>query len=149
MKLDIGCGSNPAPGHLAIDAYRESDHHHSPTEPDVLGDANALPIADAAVSRVRIRHVLEHLERPLRALDEAHRVLESGGELYLEVPNPTAREQMGVGPERRDHHSEHLYSWSAGSLERLCRHVGFDAIEYHPDHADSQPRGHAVVAVKP
>lgn len=142
-KVNIGCGSDPKAGDewLNVDAYRESDHHHSRTHPDALADAHALPIHDGAATHARIRHVLEHLDHPMRALREAERVVEPGGTAYVEVPDPAE-----VGTEREEYHTEHLHSWTAGSLERACLAAGFATVEYAPGHAESQRRGHAVVA---
>ncbi|HEY0876059.1 MAG TPA: class I SAM-dependent methyltransferase [Vicinamibacterales bacterium] len=49
----------------------------------VIGDAQALGIATAAVDVVLCTEVLEHLPEPQRALDEMFRVLKPGGTLLL------------------------------------------------------------------
>lgn len=46
---------------------------------DVVGDAHHLPFADAALPAVFCEAVLEHLEDPVRAVAEMHRVLRPGG----------------------------------------------------------------------
>lgn len=53
------------------------------------GSATALPHSDASVDAIYSSHMLEHLDREsARAfLDEAHRVLRSGGVLRVAVPD--------------------------------------------------------------
>jgi SAM-dependent methyltransferase len=46
----------------------------------------AVPIADGSASVVCLLDVIEHLDDPLTALTEAHRILRSGGRLVVTVP---------------------------------------------------------------
>ena len=49
----------------------------------IIGDAQALGIADASFEMVLCTEVLEHLPEPQRAIDEMFRVLVPGGQLLL------------------------------------------------------------------
>ncbi len=54
----------------------------------IVANAEDLaPIADASVDFVVANHVLEHLEDPLKALQNFIRVLKPGGTLYLAIPD--------------------------------------------------------------
>jgi SAM-dependent methyltransferase len=53
---------------------------------DVVGDAYALPYADASVDSILCWAVIEHLEFPERAVAEMHRVLKPGGLALLNTP---------------------------------------------------------------
>lgn len=55
-------------------------------DPDVVGDIHALPFPDNSQPAIVCESVLEHVEDPLRAVKELHRVLEPGGYLYAYVP---------------------------------------------------------------
>jgi SAM-dependent methyltransferase len=55
--------------------------------PVVQGDATALPYPDASFGSVALLYVLYHLAEPERALEEAHRVLRSGGLLAVAAPS--------------------------------------------------------------
>ncbi|MFH2104539.1 MAG: class I SAM-dependent methyltransferase [Chloroflexota bacterium] len=52
-----------------------------------LASAEALPFADASFGVVIIKHVVEHLERPERAIKELGRIVQGGGMLVLSTPN--------------------------------------------------------------
>lgn len=53
---------------------------------DVQGDIHALPFADDAWDAVICTEVLEHVEDPVRAVRELHRVLAPGGLLLVTSP---------------------------------------------------------------
>ncbi|GIH02655.1 methyltransferase [Rhizocola hellebori] len=52
----------------------------------VMGDALALPFADATFSKIVAAEVLEHIPDDTRAIAELYRVLEPGGRLAVTVP---------------------------------------------------------------
>lgn len=54
--------------------------------PHVLADAHALPVRSGSVDMVLMSEVLEHLEAPQHALEEAVRALKPGGTLIVTVP---------------------------------------------------------------
>lgn len=86
--LDVGCGEgrlasllgtgvawigvDSSPAQIAANPYR----------PAVLADMSALPFRDGAFAEVTHLWCLYHLEDPLLAISEAHRVLRSGGRYY-------------------------------------------------------------------
>jgi ubiquinone/menaquinone biosynthesis C-methylase UbiE len=49
--------------------------------------AQELPFADRSFNVVIIKHIVEHLPDPQRAIQEIARVMESGGTLILATPN--------------------------------------------------------------
>ena len=55
--------------------------------PDIVADAQALPIPDGGLDFVIASHVLEHMPFPLAALCEWYRVLAPGGVLVLKIPD--------------------------------------------------------------
>jgi ubiquinone/menaquinone biosynthesis C-methylase UbiE len=79
MWLDIGAGNKRDEGYLATDITGR---------PDVICDARHLPFRNGAFGKVRMLHILEHIPREdlISTLNECHRVVESEGELELEVP---------------------------------------------------------------
>jgi SAM-dependent methyltransferase len=87
--LDAGCGEG-----VLVDEYADRldicgvDANYSSARV-ANGSVTTLPFADASFDRALCLDVLEHLEyvdQP-RALAELHRVLRTGGELIVSVPN--------------------------------------------------------------
>ena len=89
--LDVGCGEGELARFLPCGAWCGLDS--SPTmlarapRSARLGDARALPWADASFGSVAALYVLYHLDEPRLALAEARRVLRAGGLLAVAAPS--------------------------------------------------------------
>jgi SAM-dependent methyltransferase len=84
-KINLGCGRDYREGFLNIDYSREC-------RADVYLDLryDTLPVKDGGTELVYASGVLEQLqanEELLHAMNEAHRVLKSGGKFEIVVPN--------------------------------------------------------------
>jgi len=95
---DVGCGEKPfaaflkgrVAAHVGVDVdYGFYDTRHI----DLIGSADALPMADGSVDAILSSQVIEHLPDPEKAIAEAARVLKPGGLLFLIAPSR--------GPEHR------------------------------------------------
>ena len=84
--LDIGAGS----GHFRSmsDQVISLDILSAPWV-DVVGDAEALPFADASISGIAMLDVLHHLPSPMSFFNEAKRVLKPGGRIAMIEPGIT------------------------------------------------------------
>ncbi|MBI3128387.1 MAG: class I SAM-dependent methyltransferase [Candidatus Tectomicrobia bacterium] len=103
--LDVGCGRAKAPGAVGLDLNPAADA-------DVRGDASrdGLPFREGAFGRVVIRHIIEHVESPLRLLEEIHRVSRDGAEVEGVTPhfsNPCSF----ADPTHRHHFSVQLFGF--------------------------------------
>jgi len=80
--LDVGCGTHKIPGAIGIDVDNCSDA-------DVLHDLNVFPypFEDNEFDKVICKQVMEHLEKPLDALREIHRISKPGATVIIEVPH--------------------------------------------------------------
>lgn len=54
--------------------------------PDIVGDIHDLPLADNSVDAIICSSVIEHVENPIRAVEEIYRVLKPGGYAYFYAP---------------------------------------------------------------
>lgn len=54
--------------------------------PDIVGDVHAMPFDDNSVDAIICLAVLEHVENPIQAYKEMHRVLKPGGHTLIYVP---------------------------------------------------------------
>ena len=79
--LDLGCGTKRRPGTIGVDF---SDRYN----PDVVHDLNIFPypFPDNFADKVYLDNVLEHLDSPLRVMEEVYRITKPGGEVTVIVP---------------------------------------------------------------
>ena len=148
VRLHIGCNRRRRDGWINIDVRPEVD-------PDLVARAHELPMFETgSVDVVEACHLLEHLplHEAKQALREWARVLRSGGELFLELPNLDACVGM-LGPDCDDStrdvammglfgwpkgvecHGDafaHHWGWSPRSLARELGECGFGAVEEQP-----------------
>lgn len=54
--------------------------------PDVIGDIHQMPFGDNSIDAIVCNAVLEHVENPIKACKEIHRVIRPGGYAFLYVP---------------------------------------------------------------
>lgn len=83
IRLNLGAGKTKIPGVLNVD--RVLVHGYT----DIVHDLNKTPypFADASVAEIHMYHVLEHLDEPVHKMEELHRILKPGGQLFLRVPH--------------------------------------------------------------
>lgn len=80
--LNLGAGPLRLDGEIGVDLYPVAGA-------DVQADLVALPFVDGCADRVRLDHVLEHIDQRLTfaVLLEAGRVLKPGGAIEVGVPD--------------------------------------------------------------
>lgn len=125
--LDIGCGLKPYAPLLApyVTEHVGVDHPESPhalTSVDVLATAYDIPLKSESFDTVLMSEVLEHLERPVDALAECHRLLRPGGKLILTTPFVWTLHE-----EPRD-----FYRFSPYGLRYVAEQAGFSDLVVIP-----------------
>jgi SAM-dependent methyltransferase len=90
--LDIGVYDRRdwiGPGYQTVGlAVPEATESFMPDQPppDIVGDLQALPMADGSVDAILCTEVLEHTPDPFQAVREMHRVVRSGGLVLASAP---------------------------------------------------------------
>jgi len=82
--LDIGCGRFKLPGSVGLDI--------APLEGvDVVHDLNQFPypFPNNSFDRIRVIHVIEHIQSILKTMEEIHRIAKPGGEVEIVTPHYT------------------------------------------------------------
>jgi SAM-dependent methyltransferase len=124
--LDVGAGDAPYRELFAHADYRTSDWTASPhpgaRSADVIGSAEALPLADAELDVVLCTQVLEHVPDPAGVLAELHRILRPGGRLYLSAPLVWELHEL----------PHDYYRYTQPALEHLLGAAGFADVEVRP-----------------
>jgi len=83
---DFGCGSKPYSVFVNNKEYIGIDIDKKNIEADIHADISNVPIDDEIADIVVSFYVLEHVEDPLKVLEEEYRVLKNDGELFMLIP---------------------------------------------------------------
>jgi SAM-dependent methyltransferase len=83
------------------------------------------PIPENFADVVICHHVLEHVENPPQMLQDACRILKTGGRLLLFVPFEKEARYRKYDPNEPNHH---LYSWNVQTLGNLVARQGLEVI---------------------
>lgn len=102
--LDLGCGNKKLPGAVGVDifAFKGVDCVHDLNKAPYPFEANSI---DAIV----MNHVIEHLDFLPNVIDEAARLLKTGGYLWMATPHFTDADSWGD--------PTHKYHFSIRSME--------------------------------
>ena len=142
--LDIGCGNKPYFQYFASSAeewigidYPASPWEH--TRADIYADALFLPFKNCAFDTVLCTQVLEHVNRPLRLLKEAYRVLRVNGMLILSAPQYDPLHEVP-----RDY-----YRYTKYGLQFLAEEANFTVLEIVPTCGIVGLLGHLICVTFP
>lgn len=95
----------------------------------IQGSLSDLPFTAGALAVITLIHVLEHLALPDECLREAHRVLEAGGWLVVQVPNTDSLQRQLLGRRWAGFDvPRHLINYSVATLAPILRRNGFEIV---------------------
>lgn len=88
---DVGCGDKPFAEFLSDKCKKYvgvdvEDGFYDASYIDLIGTAYDVPIGEGEADAIISCQVLEHLDRPLDAIKEKHRILKKDGILFLSFP---------------------------------------------------------------
>jgi SAM-dependent methyltransferase len=89
---------------------------------DIVADAHELPYADKSVDAIYCEAVLEHLENPVKAVEEMFRILKPGGKIIAITPFLQAFHG----------YPNHFQNFTVVGHSRLFSRTGFLVIESGP-----------------
>lgn len=128
MKIDFGCGQRKKEGYVGVDAL-------SLPGVDVVHDLNIFPypFEDSAADDIWIDNVLEHLDNPLKVMEEIYRISKNGAKVVVSVPyfrsfyatiDPTHKNFFGVWwfsyfDPSHPFHSRYRYTEARFNLDRI------------------------------
>lgn len=81
--LHAGCGQTKIPGSIGLDIVDIKD------TVDIVHDLNEFPypFENDYFDEIHLYHVLEHLDNPIKVVEEMHRILKNSGSFFLRVPH--------------------------------------------------------------
>ena len=100
--------------------YKTFDYDES-TGADVIGDIHNIPLGDNTIDAVICNCVLEHVENPIVAVQELHRILKPEGKILVHVPSTYPYHA------RKGHYPDY-WRFFDDTIEVLFR--GFSKVEY-------------------
>lgn len=95
----------------------------------MLGNAESLPFSDHTFDAIVMEQVLEHLVNPVRAFQEARRVLKNGGVFCIGVPDASKYSDFYFFDFYWLLLREHIQHFDADHLNLLAMHEGFEMLE--------------------
>ena len=80
--LDVGCGNNKIEGAVGLDISKD-------TQADIICDLNKCPypIDDNEFDKVYAKHIIEHVDDPIKFLNEIYRIIKPNGTCFIETPH--------------------------------------------------------------
>ena len=155
LVLDVGCG-----GALLLRLLRERGHKVLGSDfsldaaaiawgqngvPAFCGTLTQAPIRDASVSVLSMFHVLEHLYKPNEYLAAAHRLLEPGGRLVIQVPNAASWQFLIFGENWNGIDvPRHIHNFRLTDLNVLLDRCGFETIRTKHFSLRDNPAGFSI-----
>jgi SAM-dependent methyltransferase len=109
MILDIGCGTRKIePDAIGIDISPDSAADHVWNL-----DQYPWPLADHQFARIHMSHVIEHLDDPIRAMAEVHRVAADGADVFVTTPHFSSHNSY-VDPTHKRHLAASSFTYLTG-----------------------------------
>ncbi len=119
--LDIGGGLDPQYKPFLVSVAKEYLNLEIKKGPnvDIVGSVYRIPLKESSIDVATLFMVLEHLNDPLRGLQEVHRVLKKGGFLALTT----------VQYWHTHNHPHDYFRYTRQGLEYLCKKTGFKIVD--------------------
>lgn len=121
--LELGCGNQKTiTASVGVDRVPKGEtipHIGKISVADIVADVSGnLPIPDQSYDNVIARHILEHCLDSVKTLKEWNRVIKTGGQLIVAVPNENVGKGIPMNP-------EHVHGFTPESLRSLMELCGF------------------------
>ena len=162
VVLDVGCGAGSFAYHIAskvskvvaIDILESSieiakDFFSLPNIEFIAGDLFQLDFPDNSFDCILFLETIEHVDNPVKFLNEFHRILKPNGCLIISTPNALsysnivdalylflpkiARSRLeNINKEQRNTGTQldHIYLWDFRTFYRLSNRNGFTHVDY-------------------
>lgn len=100
-KLNLGCGTDIREGWINLDNFDDKSI-------DVKHDLETFPypFENNYFDEIIAINVLEHIENPVRVIEELHRITTKNGKVIIRVPYYNSKD-MGTDPTHKNFFSEH------------------------------------------
>ncbi len=127
VELGVG-GNKTVKGSIGVDEVPKGEvipilSYNTISEADVVADVTEpLPFKDGEFDTLIARHILEHCQDTLKTLRQWAKVVQSGGKIFVVVPNQQEGSTIPMNP-------EHLHSFTPESIKNLAEAAGLQVLE--------------------
>lgn len=104
-KLNLGCGTDIRPGFVNVDNFQGHGI-------DVIHDIEVIPypFENSEFDEIIMINVMEHLNDPVKVMEELHRIIKPGGFVNIRVPYYNARD-MYTDPTHKSFFSQYSFDY--------------------------------------
>lgn len=139
LVIDVGCGEKPYADFFENAHYVGLNYGMDDASPDIVGDAQQLPLKNNCADIVFSTQVIEHVPYPEKLVREAFRVLKPRGVLLLTGPF-----YWPLHEEPRD-----FYRFTHYGFERMLVSAGFEIMSIRGDAGAVTQAAVALIEVLP
>lgn len=139
LVVDVGCGEKPYADLFKGSRYVGLNYGTDNASPDIVGDAQQLPLISNCADIVFSTQVIEHVPHPEKLISEAFRVLKPKGILLLTGPF--------YWPLHEEPHD--FYRFTRYGFEHLLTSAGYEVISIQGDAGAVTQAAVAVIEVLP
>jgi SAM-dependent methyltransferase len=122
--LDLGCGKKKRIGAVGVDY---SDRHNA----DIIHDLNVFPypFKNSSVDQIFLDNVLEHLDSPIRVMEEIYRITKSGASIKIIVPYFRSRWAF-IDPTHKNFFTVDSFSYF-DPREIICKRYDYSSARFY------------------
>jgi len=139
LVIDVGCGERPYADFFEGAHYVGLNYGMDDASPDIVGDAQQLPLESSCADIVFSTQVIEHVPNPEKLVREAFRVLKPRGVLLLTGPF--------YWPLHEEPHD--FYRFTRYGFEHLLSSAGFEVVSIRGDAGAVTQAAVALIEVLP
>ena len=136
MILDLGCGTSKYHSPLEGKNIIHVDINKNAQHIDIQCDAYNLPFRNGVFSTVYASHILEHLNEPIKAIEEMKKV--SSNALLYEFPTLVFK--------WKNSSTEHIFSWNQYTLRNLLQRY-FKQVQINETKKESSSRQQKLLSI--
>lgn len=120
--IDIGCGDRKTEDAVGVDVCMLPGV-------DVVHDLNSFPypFKNKSFDRVVMNNIIEHLDDPIRVMQEVYRILAPGGVVHIEVVYWNHRHSAS-DPQHKHMFNEHSWEFFTGSRKQYYTDFAFELV---------------------
>ena len=127
-SLNLGCGKDKRKDFVNVDYFKKFN-------PDLCFDLNKLPypFKDNTFDVVLMKHIIEHLDKPIEVLKEINRICKPGALIQINTPHFSSRNAWSDMEHRRpfSYCSFSIYCQIYGGFEIIKQKITFSHWKFY------------------